>query len=410
MGLASGRLRLYVHPEGHLASLPGGSGCAATCCLGIPGHRRSGHAVGPTPHQGAPGGSRGCWSALVLPPFCAEAGRKANPVRGGAQPADRLGACSARSSPAFGAGIAAGMSPGTQLLPVAGLGCGRGRGARRVHGSQGSAPAARGEAGLALGGGRGAPEQRVELGYILLPHPRSCPGRALRLGTEQGLVTEGRSVASGPCRATSGETRAGYSGEKQRGNRGAPQGTDTGQRRERPAARLTCTGCRAGSRGLREPPEPPRAAGRRAAAGGPPRAGRTATRPRRTAAPGGGPGDPAEGGRRRQPGHHRPGPGPDPPPAWPRPRGGFGPGRPLPPPPPTRGSAAGTDMAPRARRQPRGAPVPGGNGTGMDGTGVGRGGSGVGTGWARARRVPAPRVPAPGTAAPVSVCRCPQYR
>lgn len=212
---ASGRLRLCVHPEGHLASLPGRSGFAATCCLGTLEHRRSRHAVGPTPHQRALGVSRGCWKALVLPLFCAEVGGQVNPVWRGAQPADRLGTSSARSSPAFGASIAPGMPPGTQLLLVAGLRCGRRRSGRRVDGSQGSLPAVRGKARVVSGGRWGAPEQRMELGYIFFPHPRSCPGRTLRLGTKQGLVTETRSVASGPWRATSGETRVGYSGKSE---------------------------------------------------------------------------------------------------------------------------------------------------------------------------------------------------
>lgn len=215
---ASGRLRLYVHPKGRLASLPGGSGFAATCCLGILQHRRSGHAVGPTPHQRALRGSRACWRALVLPLFRAEAGRQVNPVRGGAQPGDRLGTSSARSTPAFGASIAPGVPPATQLLLVAGLTCGRRGGGRWVHGSQGSPPAAWGKARLVLGGRRGAPEQRMELGYIFFPHPRSCPGRTLGLGTKQGLITEGRSVASGPWRVINGEKRVGYSEGNQSGS------------------------------------------------------------------------------------------------------------------------------------------------------------------------------------------------
>lgn len=182
--LSQGSLRLYVHPEGRLASLPGWSGFAATCCLGILEHRRSRHAVGPTPHQRALRGSRASWRALVLPPFCAEVGRQVNPVWRGAQPADRLGTSSARSSPAFGASIAPGVPPATQLLLVAGLRCGRRRGGRWVHGSQRSPPAVWGKARLVWGGRRGAPEQRMELGYIFFPHPRSCPGRTLGLGTK----------------------------------------------------------------------------------------------------------------------------------------------------------------------------------------------------------------------------------
>lgn len=203
----SGRLRLYVHPEGHLASLPGGSGFAATCGLGIPEHRQSRHAAGPTPHRRALGGSRGCRSALVFPPFCAGVGRQADPVQGGAEPDDRLGTSSARSTPAFGASIAAGMPPATQLLLVDGLRCARRRRGRWVDGSKGRLPAVWGKARLVSGGRRGAPEQRVQLGYIFFPHPWSCPGGTLGLGTKQRLVTEGWSVASGSWRATSGETR-----------------------------------------------------------------------------------------------------------------------------------------------------------------------------------------------------------
>lgn len=67
-----------------------------------------------------------------------------------------------------------------------------------MDGSQGSPRAGCGKARLASGGRRGAPEQRMQLGHIFLPHPRSCPGRTRGLGTKQGLVTVGRSVAAGP--------------------------------------------------------------------------------------------------------------------------------------------------------------------------------------------------------------------
>lgn len=196
---ASGRLRLYVHPEGHLTSLPGGSGFAATCCLSISEHRRSRHAVGPAPHQRALGGSRGCWSALVFPPSCAEVRRQANPARGGAQPADRLGTSSVRSTAAFGASITPGMPPATRLLLVAGLRSGRRCGGGWVDGSKGCPPGMWGKARLVSRSRRGAPQQRMELGHIFFPHLWSCPGRTLGLGTEKGLVTEGWSMASGPA-------------------------------------------------------------------------------------------------------------------------------------------------------------------------------------------------------------------
>lgn len=67
-----------------------------------------------------------------------------------------------------------------------------------MDGSQGSPRAGCGKARLASGSRRGAPEQRMQLGHIFLPHPRSCPGRTRGLGTKQGLVTVGRSVAAGP--------------------------------------------------------------------------------------------------------------------------------------------------------------------------------------------------------------------
>lgn len=76
--------------------------------------------------------------------------------------------------------------------------CCRRRRGWRVDGSQGHLPGAGAKAGLVSGARRWAPEQRMELGHVFLPHPRSCPGRTLGLGTKEGLVAEGRSVTPQP--------------------------------------------------------------------------------------------------------------------------------------------------------------------------------------------------------------------